>query len=140
MHLLVLTRNHRALESLATSHRLLERFWCIKNAQGRTPLDLAALAKAGAYNHHVTLICRLLSVAQEEWKTGMVPLVLTQVTRAVGVSDLARLVIEYLDGSGKELKPAQVSEEECSHAGGEDDLESPRPHPVRQRRSSDDEA
>ena len=109
VHLLVLTDNYRALESLATSHRLLERFWCIKNRQGQTPLDLTARAMyTGAYNQQTTLIHRMLTVAQEEWKAGMVPLVLTQVTRALGVSELARLIIEYLDGSGKEFKPAQM--------------------------------
>ena len=131
LHLLVRSHNYAALESLALSHQLFERFWCIKNAQGQTPLDLARSAFIIAGNNPVAqqddakliLIYRLLSVAHEEWKAGMAPGVLKQLTCAVSVPDLARLVIEYLDGSGKEFKTAQMTEEEHKQADGESELE-----------------
>ena len=88
--MLVRTLNYHALGALAMSHRLFECFWCSKNAQGQTPLDLARDALgmpelSTTEKFQATLIHRMLTVAQEEWKAGMAPLVLQQLTCAVGV-------------------------------------------------------
>lgn len=116
VHRLVRSHNHRALEALATEQRFLERVWCIKNNAGITPLDLAAIEMADGHNPQATLIHRMLSVAHAEWKAGLAPLLLRQLTSALQVVDLARLCVEYLDGSGKEWKTLPSLDDECRRA------------------------
>lgn len=116
LHKLVRSHNHRALEALASSQHFLERIWCVKNRSGLTPLDLAAFQMAEGHNPQAVLIHRMLSLAHEEWKAGLAPLLFKQLVGAVVLPDLARLVVEYLDGSGKDFKQPESLDEECRRA------------------------
>ena len=75
----------------ATPRSFVVHPWCVPNHAGLTPLNLVR-----------GNLLRLLVPASKVWPAAVAPLVFEQISIVLhGCKDVARLCLEYLDGSGR---------------------------------------
>jgi hypothetical protein len=100
-HLIIRRANLRVLKPLAEDGIFLQALgsWFVPNAAGRTPVQ-----SAHGHRHRggeSADIHRIMETAQAQWEHLVVPLLETELTSVMQLRDLARMALQYIDGSGK---------------------------------------
>lgn len=99
-HRLIRRPNARVLSALADDGTFLRciGMWHQPNHAGVTPMQLAETRKD--LTTDTKSVYRLMLAATTQWSQLLAPMVEKELTLALGIGDLAAMVMQYIDGSG----------------------------------------